>query len=305
MEINHYSTVGLSLGNNRDGGVKMFYRTTVRLARTLALFIMMASGAIVGCGGGGGASSKGEEFRIFDVELSGLEFGNDLIGSCSLANSAQLIFRPLISGSQVSGFMELVGFDTIGPATKVIGTVEGNNMSLQSFSVSVDDGKNVAGFGPSILGFSFSSFEGTLVDTDGDQSPDVIEGRVSGRVGETKEGDIVVCDGSFTGNVQAVPDIADNGNGCLTQEELTKTKCPAAAINKLCEPIICAGELTTEDGTIIIDFINLPAGNCQVVDCNTLDCGNGGTFNNLQITETGVPVGSFPVGGGEAQLSCG
>lgn len=305
MEINHYSTFGLSLGNNKDGGVKMFYKTTVKLAGRLALFIMMAFGAIVGCGGGGGDSSGGKTFRIFDVELSGLEFGNDLIGSCSLADSAELIFRPLITGSQVSGFMELLGFDTIGSATKIIGTVEGNNISLQPFSVSVDDGKNVAGFGPSFLGFSFSSFEGTLVDTDGKQSPDVIEGRVSGTVFEIKEGDIVVCDGSFTGNFQAVPDIADNGNGCLTQEELANTKCPAAGINKVCEPFICSGELKTEEGTIIIDFINLPAPSCQVVDCKTLDCGNGGTFNNLQITETGVPLGTVTVGGSEAQLSCG
>ncbi len=278
----------------------------MKLAGTLALFIVLAFGDIVGCGGGGGDGRGGEEFRIFDVELSGLEFGNDLLGSCSLANSSQLIFRPHISGSQVSGFMELEGFNTIGPPTKVTGTVDGNNISLLPFSVSVNDGKNVAGFGPSILGFSFSSFEGTLVDTDGDQSPDEIQGSASGRVSETKEGDIVVCSGSFTGNFQAVADVADSSNGCLTQEELKNTKCPAAAINKLCEPLICAGEFKAEDGTtIIIDFISVPGGNCQVVDCKTLVCRDGSTFNNLQITETGVPSGSFPFGGGEARLSCG
>ena len=305
MEINYYSTFGLSLGNNQDRGVKMFYRTTVKLAGTLALFIVMTFGAIVGCGGGGGDSSGGKTFRIFDVELSGLEFGNDLIGSCSLANSAQLIFRPHINGSQVSGFMELVGFDTIGPATKVIGTVEGNNISLQPFSVSVDDGKNVAGFGPSILGFSFSSFTGTLVDTSGDQSPDEIGGRVSGTVSEIKEGDIIVCGGSLTANFQAVADIADNGNGCLPPEQLKNTKCLAEGINKLCNPFICSVELKTGQGTTIIDAIRLPTDNCQVVDCKTLDCGEGSTFNNLQITETVVPSGTTSVEGGEAQLSCG
>lgn len=278
----------------------------MKLAGTLALFILLASGAIVGCGDGGGDSSGGKSFRIFDVELSGLEFGNDLIGSCSLANSAQLIFRPLISGSQVSGFMELEGFNTIGHPTTVTGTVEGNNISLLPFSVSVNDGMNVAGFGPSSLSFSFSSFTGTLVDTDGDRSPDEIQGRVSGTVSEINEGDIVVCSGSFAGDFQAVADVADTGNGCLAQEDLKNTKCPAAAINELCQPLICAGELKMEDGTtIIIDFISVPAGNCQVVDCKTLACGNGGTFNNLQITETGVPVGTITVGGGEAQLSCG
>lgn len=278
----------------------------MKLAGTLALFILLASGAIVGCGDGGGDSSGGKSFRIFDVELSGLEFGNDLIGSCSLANSAQLIFRPLISGSQVSGFLELEGFNTIGHPTTVTGTVEGNNISLLPFSVSVNDGMNVAGFGPSSLSFSFSSFTGTLVDTDGDRSPDEIQGRVSGTVSEINEGDIVVCSGSFAGDFQAVADVADTGNGCLAQEDLKNTKCPAAAINELCQPLICAGELKMEDGTtIIIDFISVPAGNCQVVDCKTLACGNGGTFNNLQITETGVPVGTITVGGGEAQLSCG
>jgi hypothetical protein len=277
----------------------------VKLAGTLALTIVLASGAIVGCGDGGGDSSRGKSFRIFDVELSGLEFGNDLIGSCSLANSAQLIFSPLISGSQVSGFMELEGFNTIGPPTKVTGTVEGNNISLQPFSVSVNDGKNVAGFGPSSLGFSFTSFTGALQNSDGDRSPDEIQGSVSGTVSEIKEGDIVVCGGSFVGVFQAVADVADKGNSCLTQEELAKTKCPAAGINKICEPFICTVELNTGQGNTIIDAIRLPADNCQVVDCKTLDCGNGSTFNNLQIAETGVPSGTVAVGGGEAQLSCG
>ncbi|MGE5443400.1 MAG: hypothetical protein ACM3SR_02225 [Ignavibacteriales bacterium] len=281
----------------------MFYRITVRLAGTL--FIVLAFGASVGCGGGGGGGSGEEESRIFDVELSGLQYGNDLIGSCSLANSAQLIFRPLMNGGKVSGFMELEGFNAIGPPTKVTGTVEGNNISLIPFTVSVNDGKNVAGFGPSSLNFAFSTFAGTLVDTDGDQTPDEIEGRVSGEVDEIKEGDIVVCSGSFTGNFKALADVADSGKGCLTQEELKNTQCPAAGTNKICEPFICSGELKTDQGTAIIDFIRLPAGNCQVVDCKTLACKDGSTFNNLQITETGVPSGSFPFGGGEAQLSCG
>jgi hypothetical protein len=68
----------------------------------------------------------------------------------------------------------------------------------------VNDGMNVAGFGPSILSFSFDSFTGTLLDTDGDEFPDEITGNAFAFISELKEGDIVICNGDISADFIAI-----------------------------------------------------------------------------------------------------
>ena len=186
-----------------------FFTLSLRFAVILTLLVVIAFGTMGGCHGGGSNGEK-QEFRIFDVGFSGLEFGDDFFGNCSEANIATLLLKLLFDAENVSGTAELVGFNMTGPSTAIIGMVEGTNISFEPFSVTVDDGTNVVGFGPSSVRFSFSSFEGMIFDNDGDQSPDEITGTVSGMVVEILEGDIVLCSGSFSGDFDAV--LEDNGS---------------------------------------------------------------------------------------------
>jgi len=263
----------------------------VKTIKLISMFIFIATvvfGIIGGCNGNGNR----REFRVFDVELFGFEFDEDFFGPCS-QDTAELILRLFIDGSEASGSFQLKGFGRVGLKTDVLGTVEDSTISFQPFSVSVDDGMNVAGFGPSSLNFFFDSYSGILIDINGDQSPDEIIGNATGSISEVEGGDVIICNGGITADFLAIAE-----NACLEKEDLANSQCPAFEISKVCEPFICSGEF----GGNIIDFIMLPPrDDCQVVDCNTLDCGEGVVFNNLQI-ENGLPTGTL---GEEVQLSCG
>ncbi len=177
----------------------MPYRTKIKLLVIVTFLVAIFFGVIGGCDD----DSGGGDFRVFNVELFGFEFDEEFFGTCS-QNTAELVLRLSIDGSEASGFFQLMGFDRVGPKTKVIGTVDENAISFQPFSVSVNDGMNVAGFGPSSLHFSFDSLTGTLIDTDGDEFPDEITGNASASISEIKEGDIVICDGFITADFIAM-----------------------------------------------------------------------------------------------------
>jgi hypothetical protein len=89
----------------------------------------------------------------------------------------------------------------------------------------------------------------------------------------------------------------EDGNGgdtCLDPIDIADTSCPAADLLLLCDSFFCGAEFPADE-VPVVDFFLPPFERtiCEVIDCNTLDCGDAGLFSDLEVDEFGTPSGTI------------
>lgn len=88
----------------------------------------------------------------------------------------------------------------------------------------------------------------------------------------------------------------ENGKNCLEPLEIANSTCPASDVLLLCDSFFCGTQFpSTEDSPeLAVDFFFPPPETpCEVIDCNTLDCGLAGLYTKLVVDEFGTPGGSI------------
>lgn len=91
-------------------------------------------------------------------------------------------------------------------------------------------------------------------------------------------------------------DNGSNGEDCLEPTDIANTDCAASDVLLLCGSFFCGVNFppgTDTDIAIDIFFPPFDRSSCEVIDCNTLDCGDSGLFADLQIDEFGGPSGTI------------
>lgn len=86
----------------------------------------------------------------------------------------------------------------------------------------------------------------------------------------------------------------ENGDNCLSPEDIANSSCPASDLLLVCDPFFCGASFPPDEENegIVIDFFLPPLeSECEVTDCTTLDCGDAGIFSELQIDQSGFPSG--------------
>ena len=270
------------------------------VSRTIIVIIVVTLVAyLFSCGGGNGNGD--EEFIVFDVTISVLELETQNAANTDCPESADLKLSLIIDGNSISGFAELIGFGNIGDSTPISGIVEGNNFSIDSFAVGVS-GCEVPFFSPEpepicSLSFSFNTFEGQLLDTDGDGDFDSIQGTITGSIFSLREIQIL-CDSQFTGEFTGV---LRSPEGCISRLEIPTLECPAEGFVNPCKDedyYFCFGFCEPlDEGIICVDF-EFNATQCEIIDCETLICPQVGTIHLKE-------EGGFMFIIGEHVLQCG
>ncbi len=265
------------------------------LLLTCLPFLYLAS-----CGGGDG--NGGEEFTVFDITISVLEVESKN-GPTDCPESANLKLSLLINGNTISGFAELIGFGNIGDSTPISGIIEGNNISLDSFNVTVlgDDSSFFPEPEPCcVLNFGFKTFEGFMLDNDGDGVFDRIEGSLAGSISLLIETHLLCYNSEFTGKFSG---IARMPEGCVSSAEAPTLECPAEGFINMCDAFadfFCFGWCEPlDDGGICVDFA-FHASQCEIIDCLNVSCPGIGLVNLEGLED----YGSFQVIIGPHTVPC-
>jgi hypothetical protein len=238
------------------------------LASLLIIYIYL--GNIGGCGGGGNESIPPEvqEFTLF-MGLSQIELSDGFESPCP-KSSADLELQLKLVGEKVSGEARLIGFGMLGNATELSGVVEDGSITIEPFSVNVNDGRPIEAplrSGPSSISFIFHSFIGMLIGADYDQTTHTLELDVSGRVSEIEGGDAIICDGDFT-----MVRIADD---CIPETFFAHSDCLAESISKACNFVTGCATAPVPGGVhgdFWIGWGRQADCTCEVIDCNSLVC---------------------------------
>lgn len=96
------------------------------------------------------------------------------------------------------------------------------------------------------------------------------------------------CDSEITGSLSSETITSDIEDGCALDIDIAHSDCPAIELAKVCNPFLCkvASGQTLEDEVPLAADYTLPEceKNCRAMDCSTIECGNGNTYSEINVT---------------------